>query len=98
MVTDRFRPPPTPYAAGNRGLDYATVPGSPIVASAAGVVVFAGPVAGTLHVTIQHPDGLRTSYSFLARIAVAVGQPVDQGQVVGVAGTVFHFGVRDSSR
>jgi hypothetical protein len=95
VVTDHFRPPPTPYAAGNRGLDYATVPGSPIVASAAGVVIFAGPVAGTLHVTVEHPDGLRTSYSFLARIAVAVGQQIDQGQVVGLAGAIFHFGVRD---
>jgi Peptidase family M23/PGAP1-like protein len=95
VITDRFRPPPTPYAAGNRGLDYATVPGSPIVASASGVVVFAGPVAQTLHVTIQHPDGLRTTYSFLARVAVAVGQRVAQAQVVGVAGAVLHFGVRD---
>ncbi len=95
VVTDRFRPPPTPYAAGNRGLDYATVPGSPIVASARGVVIFAGPVAGTLHVTIEHPDGLRTSYSFLAGIGVAVGQHVAQGQVIGVAGAIFHFGVRD---
>ena len=65
------------------------------MASASGVVIFAGPVAGTLHVTIRHPDGLRTSYSFLARIAVAVGRHVGQGQLVGVAGPVFHFGVRD---
>src|SRR5450432_1023750 len=64
IITDHFRPPPTPYAAGNRGLDYATVPGTPIVASGAGTVVFAGQVGGTLHVTIAHPDGLRSSYSF----------------------------------
>ncbi|HVN52346.1 MAG TPA: peptidoglycan DD-metalloendopeptidase family protein, partial [Acidimicrobiales bacterium] len=97
VVTDHFRPPPTPYAAGNRGLDYAVVPGTVVVASASGVVVFAGPVAGSLHVTIAHPDGLRTSYSFLARVLVTRGEPVRQGQAVGVAGAIFHFGVRDAA-
>jgi hypothetical protein len=94
-IVDHFRPPPTPYSAGNRGIDYATVPGSIVVASAAGVVVFAGEVAGALHVTIRHADGLRTSYSFLARLLVAAGQEVAQGQPIGVTGSTFHFGVRD---
>jgi len=97
VVTDRFWPPPNPYAAGNRGLDYATVPGATIVASAAGVVVFAGQVGGALHVTVAHPDGLRTSYSFLARLLVTSGQAVEAGQPVGRAGAIFHFGVRDAA-
>jgi hypothetical protein len=95
VITDHFRAPPTPYSAGNRGLDYATVPGTVVVAAAAGVVAFAGAVGGTLHVTIAHPDGLRTSYSFLARVLVRSGEQVRQSQPVGVAGAVFHFGVRD---
>jgi murein DD-endopeptidase MepM/ murein hydrolase activator NlpD len=94
-ITDHFRPPPGPYAAGNRGLDYATAPGTIVVASAAGRVVFAGRVAGGQYVTVAHPDGRRTTYSFLAEILVAVGAVVDQGQAIGVTGTVFHFGVRD---
>ena len=97
VVVDHFRAPPTPYAPGNRGLDYAVVPGTRVVASAAGVVVFAGAVGGALHVTIAHPDGLRTTYSFLARVLVTRSQAVHQGQVVGVAGPTFHFGVRDSA-
>ncbi len=93
-VTDPFRPPPTPYAAGNRGLEYATVSGTPVRAAAAGVVTFAGSVAGGLHVTVAHPDGIRTSYSFLASIAVRRGATVGQGQVLGRSGRRLHLGAR----
>jgi murein DD-endopeptidase MepM/ murein hydrolase activator NlpD len=66
------------------------------------VVSFAGSVAGTLHVTLTHPGGLRTSYSFLAGVVVRAGQVVSRGDVVGTSGgvgaehdgTVLHFGVR----
>ena len=93
-VVDGFRPPATPYGAGNRGIDYATEPGAPVVAAAGGEVVFAGPVAGDLHVVVLHPDGIRTSYSFLASISVRRGQQVDAGATVGTAGGVLHFGAR----
>ncbi len=95
VLIGHFRPPPNPYASGDRGVDYATVAGTPVQASAAGRVLFAGPVAGTLAVTILHPDSLRTSYSFLATVAVSIGDQVAQGQVIGTTGTFFHFGVRD---
>lgn len=90
-----FRPPPEPWAAGNRGLDYATSPGTAVAASAAGDVVFAGQVGGDLHVTVVHADGLRTSYSGLAALTVTQGQSVSAGEQVGVSADRFHFGVRD---
>jgi hypothetical protein len=93
-VSDPFRPPAQPFGPGNRGLEYATVPGTPVRASADGTVVFAGPVGGALHVTILHADGVRTSYSFLAAVDVVLGQPVHQGDRIGTAGSVFHFGAR----
>ena len=93
-VVDPFHLPETPFGPGNRGLEYATVPGTAVRASAGGVVTFAGPVGGSLYVTVAHPDGVRTSYSYLARLAVVLGQTVRQGQVVGVAGARFHFGAR----
>ena len=95
VIIGHFRPPPTPYASGDRGVDYATVAGTPVQASAGGRVLFAGPVAGTLAITLVHADGLRTSYSFLASVAVAAGDEVAQGQVIATTGTFFHFGVRD---
>ena len=63
-------------------------------AAGRGVVTFAGPVAGALHVTVTHPDGVRTSYSFLAEVRVVAGQEVAGGHVVGVAGARLHVGAR----
>jgi triacylglycerol esterase/lipase EstA (alpha/beta hydrolase family) len=93
-ISDPFRPPAGPYGAGNRGLEYDTEPGDPVRASADGDVVFAGPVAGTLHVTLRHGDGVRTSYSFLSAIDVVLGQRVRAGDRVGIAGERLHFGAR----
>src|SRR5688572_20305038 len=89
-VADPFRAPADPFGAGNRGIEYATEAGSEVRASADGVVVFAGSVAGSRHVTVRHPDGVRTSYSFLDTVAVAVGQRVAQGQPVGVTEGRLH--------
>lgn len=93
-ITDPFRPPPQPWLPGNRGIEYATSPGTPVRAAGRGTVTFAGQVGGSLHVTITHPDGVRTSYSYLATIAVAAGTTVARGRVVGTTGSVFHVGAR----
>lgn len=96
-VVDPFRAPSTPYGAGNRGLEYGTAAGTEVRAAAGGVVTFAGVVAGSRHVTILHPDGLRTTYSFLDRITVVVGQRVRQGEVVGTTVGSLHFSARRGS-
>ena len=94
-VVDRFRPPQHRYGPGNRGIDYGTRPDTPVVAPAAGEVQFAGAVADDLHVVLLHPDGLRTSLSFLGSVRVRRGERVDAGAVVGHTGTApLHFGVR----
>ena len=93
-ISDPFRPPAGPYGPGNRGLEYDTRPGTPVRASAAGAVVFAGPVGGALHVTLAHDDGVRTSYSFLASVEVVLGQQVDQGFRIATTGERLHFGAR----
>jgi hypothetical protein len=94
-VADPFRPPSNTYGPGNRGLDYATAPGTEVKAAGDGEVVFAGQVGGGLHVVVLHPDGIRSSYSFLSSVRVQRGDTVRQGQVVGTAGPQrFHFGAR----
>lgn len=93
-VVDSFRPPPSAFGAGNRGIDYGTAPGTPVGAAAPGRVVFAGPVGGQLHVVVLHADGVRTSYSFLAAVSVRRGDRVVAGQEVGRTGLTFHFGAR----
>ena len=95
-IVESFDLPAQRWQPGNRGIDYATTPGAPVRAAAGGTVVFAGPVAGARHVTVSHPDGLRTSYSFLAETSVVTGTEVRAGDQVGVAGATLHFGVRDA--
>ncbi|MET1048749.1 MAG: peptidoglycan DD-metalloendopeptidase family protein [Acidimicrobiales bacterium] len=93
-VVDGFRLPNGPFGAGNRGLEYDTVPGQVVRAIGDGLVVFAGPVAGIRYVTVLHPDGLRSSYGYLADLLVAAGERIVIGQVVGTAGERLHLGVR----
>lgn len=93
-ISDPFRPPAGPYGPGNRGIEYATSPGTPVRAIGAGAVIFAGQVGGQLFVTVQHPDGLRSSYSWLASVGDTVGQIVRTGDIVGTSGERFHLGVR----
>ncbi|MBI2711220.1 MAG: M23 family metallopeptidase [Actinobacteria bacterium] len=93
-VSDPFRPPSTPYGAGNRGIEYRTAPGTPVRAAADGRVTFAGTVAGAVWVTILHADGVRTSYGPLATRSVRSGQPVRRGDPLGTSGAVLHVGAR----
>jgi murein DD-endopeptidase MepM/ murein hydrolase activator NlpD len=94
-LIDLFRPPATAYGAGNRGIDYGTVAGTPVRAAAAGEVVYAGQVGASRHVVVLHADGLRTSYSFLATTTVRRGAHVEAGETVGTTSEQpLHFGVR----
>jgi murein DD-endopeptidase MepM/ murein hydrolase activator NlpD len=97
-----FDPPDTPFGAGHRGIDIAAPLGTPVWAAADGVVAFAGRVAGSLFVSVDHPDGVRTTYSWLGTVEVAPGAPVGRGDVLGTSGPGhagldpphLHFGAR----
>lgn len=97
-----FDPPASRFGAGHLGVDLTAPPGTAVQAAGPGVVSFAGTVAGARHVVIAHAGNLRTSYSFLASIAVRRGETVRAGQVVGTTGGrgeghdggVLHFGLR----
>ncbi len=80
-------PEDKPFAAGHRGVDVAAPLGTPVHASADGVVSFAGNVAGNRTVSVDHPDGVRTTYSFLEAIVAVQGGAVAAGDVVGTVGT-----------
>jgi len=80
-VTRPFDRLPHPYAAGHRGADLAGAPFGPVLAAGDGTVVFAGMVAGRPVVSIEHTDGLRTTYepvdpSLGAGSHVARGSPI----------------------
>lgn len=77
-----FLAPPERWAAGHRGVDLAVADGGPVRAAADGVVVFAGLVAGRGVVSVDHDDGVRTTYEPVTA-AVTRGEVVSGGQVVG---------------
>jgi murein DD-endopeptidase MepM/ murein hydrolase activator NlpD len=81
-VARPFDPPADPFAAGHRGVDLGGAPGSQVLAAGDGVVVFAGMVAGRPVVSIDHPDGLRTTYEPVGP-SIAAGQRVARGSPIG---------------
>jgi murein DD-endopeptidase MepM/ murein hydrolase activator NlpD len=101
-IVRHFQQPATPYSAGHRGIDIEAPERSSVVASAEGVVAFAGQVGGSLFVSIDHPDGIRTTYSFLSSILTARGAHVLQGDLIALSGAGhagispphLHFGAR----
>jgi len=74
--------------SGLPGLDYATPVGEPIMAMQSGVVTRAGstPVANGKNVRIAHDDGTTSYYLHFSALYVAVGQRVNQGNVIGLSG------------
>lgn len=93
-VVEGFRPPATPYGPGNRGLEFATVPGTAVRSAGSGRVLFAGQVGGRLHVTVAHADRLRVSYSGLATMETSRGARLGQGEQLGTTADRLHVGVR----
>ena len=88
---------------GHAGIDYACPEGTPILASAEGIVVFAGwdNTGYGNCVIIQHNDNNATLYAHLSRICVVLRQKVEQGQVIGYSGNTgnstgphLHFEIR----
>ena len=81
-VVRSFDAPPAPWAPGHRGVDLELAVGAPVVAAADGVVAFAGTVVDRPVVSIDHADGVRTTYEPV-RPAVREGQRVTAGETIG---------------
>ncbi|WP_416973220.1 M23 family metallopeptidase [Streptomyces sp. 4F14] len=78
-----YEPPPTPYAAGHRGVDLSAPPGTPVRAVSRARVAFAGRVAGRGVVTLElTATGLHTTYEPV-RPTVSGGDEVEEGQIIG---------------
>lgn len=83
-----FSAPAHAYAPGHRGID--VEPETPAVrAPADGVVAFVGRVVDRELITIDHGDGLVSTLEPVAP-AVAVGDPVRRGDLVGEIGLGGH--------
>ncbi len=74
---------------GHKGVDFAAPTGTNIRAAAAGTVLIArnGYNGGFgNYVVIQHPNGVKTLYAHMSKIATTQGAKVDQGELIGYVG------------
>jgi len=94
-----------PFLGGLRmhsGLDFAAPRGTPVGATAAGVVERAGWMGGYGNsVIVDHGGGLQTRYGHLSGIMVVPGETVPKGAVLGLVGSTgrstgnhLHYEVR----
>ncbi|HYY09884.1 MAG TPA: M23 family metallopeptidase, partial [Kineosporiaceae bacterium] len=81
-VLRRFVVGPQPWSPGHRGVDLAATVGEQVLSAGAGVVAFAGLVAGRGVVSIVHTGGLRTTYEPVTA-QVRAGETVTAGTVLG---------------
>lgn len=98
-VVRAFEAPASPFGPGHRGVDLSAAAGTTVLAAADGVVVYAGAVAARTLVSLQHRNGLRTTYEPVAP-TVTAGHAVRRGEVIGhlqpghCASPCLHWGAR----
>jgi len=95
------------YSAMHKGVDYAAPTGTPIRATADGVITFQGQQRGYGNITIvQHASGYSTRYAHQSRFAQGLkkGSRVAQGQLIGYVGMTgvatgphLHYEVRKNN-
>lgn len=95
-IIDPFRQPSCERCAGNRGIEYSTKIGTPIVASANGTISFYGMVGGKRYLVIRTAAGRRLTYGSIANSTVRTGDTVLAGQIIGTTGSMLYFGVREN--
>lgn len=99
---NRVDPVTGSYSSPHKGTDIAAPTGTPVIASATGLVTAAGSSASMgNYVVISHGDGITTRYYHNSSLAVSAGQSVKAGQVISYVGSTgwstgphLHFEVR----
>lgn len=91
-LTDFYGPRRNPFGGGSRefhaGQDIANTTGTPIIATANGVVLVADWQNGYGRlVELDHGGGLTTRYGHMSKILVEPGQLVTRGQTLGLLGS-----------
>ena len=103
--TSKFGPRRDPKTSGRRmhkGVDFAAPNGTPLYATADGVVIHASWSSGYGRlVKIQHEFGIETRYAHMSKLRAKVGQRVSRGDRIGdmgasgrVTGVHLHYEVR----
>ncbi|ANE04296.1 M23 family metallopeptidase [Corynebacterium crudilactis] len=85
IVLRGFDKPAQNWLPGHRGVDLPLEIGAHVLASNSGTVAFAGTVVGTPTMSIDHGDGIRTTYQPV-HAHLNVGDPIEKGEVIGTLG------------
>jgi murein DD-endopeptidase MepM/ murein hydrolase activator NlpD len=90
FVSQRFGTSKDPFTERQKfhyGIDLAATPGTPVIATAVGIVTAceANSFWGK-RIVIEHAKGLSTVYAHLGSVKVAKGKKVKRGQVIGSIG------------
>lgn len=91
---------------GHNGIDLAAPTGTPIYATADGIVSRADRFSSYgLYISIEHGAQLQTRFAHMSRLAVAAGDEVKKGDVIGYVGSTgrstgphLHYEVRIDGR
>lgn len=86
----------------HKGVDLAAPTGTPVYASADGVISRADWFSSYgLYISIEHGGNIQTRYGHLSRLNVAAGQPIKKGDLIGYVGSTgrstgphLHYEVR----
>ncbi|HSQ34958.1 MAG TPA: M23 family metallopeptidase [Candidatus Binatia bacterium] len=110
-VTSRFgmrHHPVLGFSAQHNGTDFAAPYGTPVRATASGIVTARGRDNGRgNYVSIRHTNGFVSHYYHMQRITAGLhgGQRVEQGQVIGAVGSTglstgphLHYGLQKNGR
>jgi murein DD-endopeptidase MepM/ murein hydrolase activator NlpD len=109
-ITDGFGMRRNPFNGEGRevheGMDIAVDFGTPVLATADGLVIHAGPYSGYGNlVIVYHTNGITTRYGHLSRISVEPGQRIKRGDPVGHAGSTgrstgphVHYEIRENDQ
>jgi murein DD-endopeptidase MepM/ murein hydrolase activator NlpD len=109
-ITDGFGMRRNPFNGEGRetheGIDIAVDFGTPVTATADGLVIHSGPYSGYGNlVIIYHTNGITTRYGHLSRITVEAGQRIKRGDQLGHAGSTgrstgphVHYEIRENDQ
>ncbi|ALU19749.1 M23 family metallopeptidase [Corynebacterium pseudotuberculosis] len=81
-VLKGFKKPEYNWLPGHRGVDLELSVGANVLAAESGIVAFSGTVARTPTISIDHPDGIRTTYQPVFT-SLRKGDSVRIGDVIG---------------
>lgn len=86
----------------HKGIDIIVPRGTPVIATADGVVRLSGAMNGYgLLIVVEHGDGIHSAYAHLSKLLVKVGDIVKEGDIIGLSGATgrvttahLHYEVR----